>query len=175
MATRVRLTNIKRQHREAINFQFESVKPLRHRTQRETNQAQSGFRMAFLHFLATRARLEEIKRQAHTLELHPCGHSDTQPNEKPTKHNQAPAWHSCTFWHFLATRVRLRNIKRQRREPINFQLDSLKPLRPTTQRAPNQNTIRFPHGVLALYGHPGPPKKSQASRSRGPKHSTQIP
>ena len=106
MATRLRLRNIKRQRREAINLQLESLKPLRPTTQRAPNQ--------------------------HKIRLPHCV--------------LALSGTLC------ANRDRLRNINRQHRKPINFQLQSLKPLRPTTQRAPNHNTIRLPHGVLSLSG-----------------------
>ena len=143
-------------HNQASANKSCNSKPLRpttHRTTTKHNQASAWHSCILWQFLATRVSLRNIKRQRRKAinfqleSLKPLRPTSTQP-----KHNQASAWRSYTFWHFMATRVRLRNIKRQRREAINLQLESLKPLRPTTQRAPNQNTIRLPHCVLALSG-----------------------
>ena len=172
MAIRVRLRNIKRQRRVAINFNLNFLSHSDPQPNEHPAKTQSSFRIAFLHFLAIRARLRRIKRQGRE------GAYSQRTSRKPLRHktqqetNQSQSDLGITFLHFLATQARLRKNTRQGREAPYLQTKSLKPLRPTTQRAPSQNTIRLPHYVLALSGHSGAPKKNQAARSRGRRLST---
>ena len=50
-------------HNQASANRSCTLKPLRPTTQRASNETQSGFRMAILHFMATRARLRKIRRR----------------------------------------------------------------------------------------------------------------
>ena len=143
-----------------------NLKPLRTTTNRTTNQIQSGFRMAFLHFMATRVRLRQIKRQGREAPNFQLKSVKATPTHNPTstqpKHHQASAWHSFTLWPLCLAEEKS-SVKVERSQTLNRTHNSTRI---------QSNAIRFLHGILTLYGHSGSPKKNWASKSTDFKLST---
>ena len=156
---------IKRQHRETLNPQPKSLEPLRFTTQWTRNKTQSGFRMTFLHFMATPARLRKIKRQ-HRETLNPQPKS-FEPVRFTTQwtHNKTQSGFRMTLLHFMATPARQRNAGRGTSNPPRLPHALHRPPPPSHTPSPalrlldwslptlsqtRLNTSRHPQIILAL-------------------------
>ena len=96
MAIMPRLRKSKRQGQQAPYSQSNSLKPLPHTTQRETNQTQTSFRMAFFHFVVTRAPKSKCHK---TLNLMPSATPTQNPMRNPPNTIRLPHGNITLYGH----------------------------------------------------------------------------